>query len=228
MEKKTLFLAILGVLLFGIVILVFALALSVQSDPSELEFFVGCNLLLVGLLPPLMLLLFPRSSSGYVMVVAFLVFIVMNSAFLKYPHWRYPPEWTGGKCFVSNQRSSCLVQSYLYPVLGQCDIQRGTLTSTNTNTNFVVNFTASSILVDIPLALVNPELVLDSCFFYCGKAHFYPQVKYGQLIVSLTTNQTAPDHYLNFFVIFLPLFAIAVWLNVWAAQKRQVNQLPIR
>jgi hypothetical protein len=63
--------------------------------------------------------------------------------------------------------------------------------------------------------------MLDECSFYCGKARFYPKVECGILVVSRTTSQLAPDQYFNFFLVFLPLFAIAFLL--WLAAARRIR-----
>jgi hypothetical protein len=221
---------IAALLCFLAAVTLFAITLAVQSDPSELEFFLGLHFLLIGWTLPFLVIGIRRCSLSRPTLVIFgsVFFMVLNGPFLAHPHWRYPPKWTGGQCYgnMSNPSNetgetepTCLLVAYLSPVLSQCDIQRGILR--NSNISFAIEFADSQVMANIPLSLVEPYLLLDECSFYCGKAQFYPRTHCGPIMVTRTQRQDYVNRDFNYFMIFLPLLATSICVYVWLIQQQQ-------
>lgn len=208
---------VVNFLSFSLAIVTFGLALAVQSDPSELFVFLSVNLWLLGIGAWLAVVCnnwisgrgpvgSGRQRGWKALGLFFMGFIVVNALFLTNPHWRYPPEWTGGRCYPPVPilpNSTCTVYAYLSPILGSCDVQRGVLHSSDAN--MTLTFEGDSMLQDLPVSSFGSQLFLEECSFYCGRARFFPKVKCGILIISKSESQSAPDRSLNA-IFTLPMF----------------------
>jgi hypothetical protein len=219
-KKRTIHVA--AAISFVTALAIFLLALAVQSDPSELEFFVGWNLFLA-LLSPMVFVVLRRWSVTWSVTpslflsVSSLVFILVNLLFLAFPHWRYPPQWNGGPCVLNPDNSTCLMQASLSPVLAACHVQRGILMSSETG--FLLPFSNADLMVDVPLQVI--PLLLDQCSFYCGTARFFSKVDCGVLNLSLHDTQTHPNQYFNYMMVFLPSFALMLLFYFVVAWRRR-------